>query len=234
MRVGNRMTTEDGRTTDELAHEVALRMLGRNERKARLYFRFNFGYCNMEDSFAQRGWDVVRRERTSSWGSKLVRSCARHRPCTHQGLGNTLFLSEVFVKFAIGGSAFGVHPNKMAKCLTSLCKQEKMQGRQLLLQTSTGGTTTGPGSVRVSQVVLDEAGRGNSEAARRRPDALSGINSVELNSSVTDLAQALLVAKALPEKALVDALHVGVCAVHGINYLLTWNYRHIDNAVLSA
>jgi hypothetical protein len=34
----------------------------------------------------------------------------------------------------------------------------------------------------------------------------------------------------LPPKATDDALHVAVCAYHGVDYLLTWNCRHIDNA----
>ena len=33
-----------------------------------------------------------------------------------------------------------------------------------------------------------------------------------------------------PAKALDDAQHIAISAVHGIDYLLTWNYRHLDNA----
>ena len=36
-------------------------------------------------------------------------------------------------------------------------------------------------------------------------------------------------AKAIPAKALKDSLHIAVSAVHGIDYLLTWNFQHIDN-----
>jgi hypothetical protein len=34
----------------------------------------------------------------------------------------------------------------------------------------------------------------------------------------------------LPRAATDDALHVAISAYHGIDYLLTWNCRHIDNA----
>ena len=34
----------------------------------------------------------------------------------------------------------------------------------------------------------------------------------------------------LPRKALDDALHIALASVHGMDYLLTWNCRHIDNA----
>jgi hypothetical protein len=29
-----------------------------------------------------------------------------------------------------------------------------------------------------------------------------------------------------------DALHVAISAVHGINYLVTWNFKHIANATM--
>ena len=44
------------------------------------------------------------------------------------------------------------------------------------------------------------------------------------------MSKVLLQGKALPARALDDALHIAVSAVHGIDYLLTWNCRHLDNA----
>jgi hypothetical protein len=32
-----------------------------------------------------------------------------------------------------------------------------------------------------------------------------------------------------PDQAQTDALHVAIAAVHAVDYLLTWNCRHIDN-----
>nr|VFK64183.1 MAG: Predicted nucleic acid-binding protein, contains PIN domain [Candidatus Kentron sp. UNK]VFK71007.1 MAG: Predicted nucleic acid-binding protein, contains PIN domain [Candidatus Kentron sp. UNK] len=81
-----------------------------------------------------------------------------------------------------------------------------------------------------SQLVLDEAGEGNPEAAQRRLYALAGIPLLSMPEPTTDLAEALLVSGALPTKAADDALHIAVCAYHGVDYLLTWNCRHIDNA----
>ena len=43
------------------------------------------------------------------------------------------------------------------------------------------------------------------------------------------LADALLSAMALPQKAALDALHIGLAAVNGIDILLTWNCAHIAN-----
>ena len=47
---------------------------------------------------------------------------------------------------------------------------------------------------------------------------------------VTVLADELISQGALPETATDDALHVATAAYHGIDYLLTWNCRHLDNA----
>ena len=81
-----------------------------------------------------------------------------------------------------------------------------------------------------SDVALEEAGRGDSKAAARRLEALSGIPILPITEAVVALSKALLQGKALPAKALNDALHISVSAVHGVDYLLTWNFRHLDNA----
>ena len=81
-----------------------------------------------------------------------------------------------------------------------------------------------------SDVALEEAGKGNLEAAARRLEALSGIPILPITGSVVALSKVLLQGKALPARALDDALHIAVSAVHGIDYLLTWNCRHLDNA----
>ncbi len=79
-------------------------------------------------------------------------------------------------------------------------------------------------------VVIDEAGKGDPEAAARRLDALSGIPILPVTEGAVRLSEALIQEGAIPAKALGDSLHVAVSAVHGVEYLLTWNYRHLDNA----
>ena len=81
-----------------------------------------------------------------------------------------------------------------------------------------------------SQLVVDEASEGHPDAAERRLRTLSGLPHLPMPNPVTDLASVLLAEGALPEKAADDALHLAVCAYHGIDYLLTWNCRHLDNA----
>jgi hypothetical protein len=81
-----------------------------------------------------------------------------------------------------------------------------------------------------SDIVIEEAGRGDDSAVSRRFEALAGIPTIEIIDEVVALSEALIDAKALPQKAIGDSLHIALSAVHGLDYLLTWNYRHINNA----
>jgi predicted nucleic acid-binding protein len=82
----------------------------------------------------------------------------------------------------------------------------------------------------VSQLVFQEAGAGDPEAARERLEVLATMALLELMEAAISLAEELVVAGALPTKAGNDALHIAVAAVHGVPYLLTWNCRHMANA----
>ncbi len=82
-----------------------------------------------------------------------------------------------------------------------------------------------------SSLVREEAARGHPEAAERRLNALRDIPNLEMHDDVTRLTKVLVLEGALPEKATDDAMHVAFASYHNIDYLLTWNCRHIDNAV---
>ncbi len=82
----------------------------------------------------------------------------------------------------------------------------------------------------VSQVVVDEAGDGDPEAAKRRLAVLEGVDLLETTDAAIDLAEALIDEGAVPEKAADDALHIAIATVHEMDILLTWNCKHIANA----
>jgi predicted nucleic acid-binding protein len=84
----------------------------------------------------------------------------------------------------------------------------------------------------VSQFVLDEAAAGDADAARERLDVLNDLPLLDIMEAVSRLALALLQAGAIPAKAARDAAHIAVSAVHGIDYLMTWNCAHIANAMI--
>ena len=81
-----------------------------------------------------------------------------------------------------------------------------------------------------SELVIVEASAGNPEAAARRLEVLRGIAELPVDKEVQELADQLISKGGIPSAAEADALHVAVAAVHCIDYLLTWNFRHIDNA----
>ncbi len=82
----------------------------------------------------------------------------------------------------------------------------------------------------ISQVVLDEVARGDSEIAAQRLEILDRVPLVELNQSVRSLAAEFLTRSNLPPKASDDAVHIAAASVHRLDYLLTWNCKHIANA----
>lgn len=45
-----------------------------------------------------------------------------------------------------------------------------------------------------------------------------------------ELAEAFLSVGALPPKAKADAAHLAVATSHRVDYLLTWNMKHLANA----
>jgi predicted nucleic acid-binding protein len=77
----------------------------------------------------------------------------------------------------------------------------------------------------ISQLVIDEARRGDPAAAARRVQSLDGFPLLNLTDEVVALAEDLIVKGGLPQKARIDALHVAIATIHGMDYLLTWNLR---------
>ena len=84
----------------------------------------------------------------------------------------------------------------------------------------------------ISALLLDEASSGDSAAAQRRMEIIREIPALDVSILAEELAAHLLAASALPEKAKADALHIAIATVHGIDYLLTWNCKHIANATM--
>ena len=82
----------------------------------------------------------------------------------------------------------------------------------------------------VSRLVIAEARRGDRSAAARRMRILARIDELAITEKAVTIARALLEAKVIPQAAKLDALHIGIAAAHGIEYLLTWNCKHIANA----
>ncbi|MGK7933374.1 MAG: type II toxin-antitoxin system VapC family toxin [Microcystaceae cyanobacterium] len=85
-------------------------------------------------------------------------------------------------------------------------------------------------SLFISEVVLEEIGRGDAEIATKRYELIHDLPLLEINDAVQELARQFLIQSNLPPKASDDALHIALATVYRLNYLLTWNCRHIANA----
>lgn len=84
----------------------------------------------------------------------------------------------------------------------------------------------------VSPSVWQECAAGDADAAGRRLAALEGLDVLAVTEEMIALAEALIAQHLIPAKALEDALHIAVATLHHVDFLLTWNYRHIANLVI--
>jgi predicted nucleic acid-binding protein len=81
-----------------------------------------------------------------------------------------------------------------------------------------------------SQLVFREAGAGDEEQARKRLNALEETELLEITESALSLAEVFIEKGAVPPIAPEDAIHIAVAVVNGIDYLISWNCKHIANA----
>ncbi len=85
-----------------------------------------------------------------------------------------------------------------------------------------------------SELVVRESKAGDAEAARERLLVLDTLTLLEITDSDLELAGQLIAEQAVPKKAAEDALHLALAATNGIDYLVTWNCRHLANALMRA
>jgi len=84
----------------------------------------------------------------------------------------------------------------------------------------------------VSQSVWQECAAGDPVAAEKRLAALEGISVLAVTQDMIRLAKSLIEQAIIPSKAIEDALHIAVSTLHHVDFLLTWNCRHIANPVI--
>ncbi len=86
----------------------------------------------------------------------------------------------------------------------------------------------------ISALVLQEVEQGDPEAAEKRLNAISDMPVLSIIDKAEELASILLQEGPIPKTNPEDALHIAIAAVNGIEYLLTWNFSHINNAQMKA
>ncbi len=82
-----------------------------------------------------------------------------------------------------------------------------------------------------SNVVVEEAKLGDPTAAKERLVVLNSLSLIRSDPQARKLSRKLVKAGAVPETERADALHIAIAAVAGMDYLVTWNMRHINNPV---
>ena len=86
----------------------------------------------------------------------------------------------------------------------------------------------------VSSLVIQEISRGDAEASEKRLQSVENIPLLATSPEAQRLAEDLLAKGAVPANSEEDALHIAIAAAGGIEFLLTWNFKHINNAQTKA
>jgi predicted nucleic acid-binding protein len=83
-----------------------------------------------------------------------------------------------------------------------------------------------------SQLVIQEASVGDKYLAEKRLNVLEPIELLATSTEAIALAQLLISEGPIPKKAVEDAIHIAIAVTNGIDYLVTWNCKHIANAIM--
>ena len=81
----------------------------------------------------------------------------------------------------------------------------------------------------ISDSVRMEMSNGDSGAVERRLRSVEGIPVLKISGTTKDLSKEILIRHLLPVDQLEDVIHVVCAAVNRMDYVLTWNCKHIAN-----
>ena len=85
--------------------------------------------------------------------------------------------------------------------------------------------------VYISDIVIQESAQGDPNQAEKRTQALNPLLVLQLDEQAKFLARDFIASKVIPDKCPEDALHIAVAAVNGMDVIVTWNFKHINNPV---
>lgn len=85
-------------------------------------------------------------------------------------------------------------------------------------------------SLVTSVAVLDELARGDYPAKEAATQLVSTLPLISVEEAVTDIVQAYIRHRVMPDDPVGDALHLALASYHKCDFLLTWNCRHLANA----
>ena len=79
----------------------------------------------------------------------------------------------------------------------------------------------------MSELVREEAGMGDPDAVRARLSVVASLVTLDATAEAETFAEVLVRTAAVPQAAIPDAAYITVAAASGVEYLVTWNFRHI-------
>jgi hypothetical protein len=82
-----------------------------------------------------------------------------------------------------------------------------------------------------SDLVVDEASKGNAAKVKGRTAYLTAMTLLATGDLENTIADYLIRGAALPTKARDDAVHIAIAACAGLDYILSWNFKHIVNPI---
>jgi len=81
----------------------------------------------------------------------------------------------------------------------------------------------------ISEVISRECAAGDPNAAKKRLAAIEGLPLLRVTTEAIEISKALVARDIIPSKAVEDVLHISIATVHAMDFLLTWNCKHIAN-----
>jgi len=81
----------------------------------------------------------------------------------------------------------------------------------------------------VSALVLKETGKGDPVLADMRMHAVRSFPVLRASAEAEQLAQAIINGRGIPVEYPEDALHVAIAASGGMDFIVTWNFAHLNN-----
>jgi hypothetical protein len=126
-------------------------------------------------------------------------------------------MDTVYIETTVVGNAAGrLHPDPVTRVRQELTRKW-------------WATASDAYRLVTSQITLDECGAGDPDAAAERLELLDGIELLDVTDEARSLTKSLIDGLAVPASQPRDALHIAIAAVQGVQFILTWNFKHILN-----
>jgi predicted nucleic acid-binding protein len=126
-------------------------------------------------------------------------------------------MSSVYIETTVVGNIAGrLHPNP------AIAERQK-------LTRTWWSTASDLYQLYISQLTLDECGDGHVEPASERLELIKDLPIIDATEAAEALAALLVQRLAVPASQPRDALHIAIAAIHKIEFIATWNFKHILN-----